>query len=202
MNGFYATENRKYDFYKSLLEERAQDDSVYYSQSATLSDAGDINLGNLFIDFGAGYVVKHKMDDLYLFAALIGNYSYVDARKILLYRSTNLDKSLNPVEKTIEKGSHLKIPFYVNYYPTNWFELNGGYTVHYLYRMSETTFNNSSSEGAEHELYSNSYSNLVSFNSIFLGINLKHKSGFRVQVAFNNSLTSYSRWNLSLGYLY
>jgi hypothetical protein len=202
INGFYTNENRKYDYSKSFDEEKVREDSVYYSDSGTISNRGDVDLKNWFLDIAAGYVVKHKVDDLYLLAGLISSYSYVNAEKVLFFRSSNIDDSVNPVENRIENVSHFKVPIYINYIPTNWFELNGGYIMHYLYKNSETTFKNSSVVGSERDFYTNSFNNLESFNSIFFGMNLKHKSGLRIQVAFNNSLTSYSRWDLSLGYLY
>jgi len=146
----------------------------------------------------SGWLINHKMDDIYLLTGFTGLFMY----------STGDKNSFQLINDDIVAGDvtfdedfyQLELPLYISYSPANWFEVFSGYHIAYInqdYSLSNEIGNLGITEVEKEDIKDYGY-----YQKTYLGINLKHKSGLRVQIGFNGSLTSYNSWNLSLGYVF
>ncbi|MDP3682537.1 MAG: hypothetical protein Q8S01_01260, partial [Ignavibacteria bacterium] len=102
----------------------------------------------------------------------------------------------------------LVLPVYINYSPAEWISIWGGmnYSYGYIKRVEDASGNSTSyySSSSSTQIYSvnskNDNSSYQSMKSIFLGLELKHPSGLRVQISFDEDVVSFRDWNMSVGY--
>lgn len=102
---------------------------------------------------------------------------------------------------------NLTFPVYINYSPAEWISIWGGmnYSYGYYNRVvdvlaSSTNYTNASLSQFYSSKSNSDNSTYQSMKSTFLGVELKHPSGLRVQIAFDEDVASFRDWNMSVGY--
>ncbi len=150
-----------------------------------------------------GWIVKKSFSDLFLLTGIKVVAGYQK------YNSTQT-VSLNPdvaVSNTKSTNISFALPLYLHYSPAEWISLWGGMTYFYGYTKIESsdtfnkiTYNNYSYWETTIGNENTSSSGYQSSKSTFLGLELKHSSGLRVQISFDEDVASFRDWNMSIGY--
>jgi len=170
-------------------------DTTYITESQTEDNFKNFSQ---YYNLRSGLIFSQKSNDLYFLSGLIGSFTYSDGKK----RSINFagDQFLIGNIKFKEYYYQVEVPIYLNYSPVNWFEVFGGYHLAYIFQ--DYVYSNKVDEYFAGRGDKNEKETFGNYEKTYLGINLKHKSGFQAQIGFNGTLTSYNNWSFSLGYLF
>ena len=205
LNGFYTTETQKITYSDLNYYLSYNADTLYSTWGDTSNAIGKSDLENFNIGFTAGYVVPYKLDDINIVSGVIFSTDYSHNERVIL-NNTNRNRNYYAVENANDDISfsilRLKFPLYLNYIPNDWFELYGGLNFHLEYKKFKEERKQNWVDDLDEELYNQDITRLHSFRSTYLGVNLKHKSGLRLQIAFNNDFSHFQYWNFSLGYIF
>lgn len=173
------------------------------------SSDGKFDTDNWGFSFTPGYLFKKNFSDLFLLTGLKLGTGY------LKYNNTQTELFSNSsssypifVTSTIKTTFvSLTLPLYVNYSPAEWISIWGGMTYTYGYNKSVkessgNTIYDLTNHTAEYYSVNSNYNNssFQSTKSTFFGLELKHSSGLRVQISFDEDVASFRDWNMSVGY--
>ncbi len=203
LNGYYSkgdgkgsTTNSRESVYYSNGTLTTKDTSSSYSTDKT----DDKNWG-FFVS--PGWVARKNFSDLFVLMGIkfLAGYEKYNSAQMF---SSNPDVTINTTKST---NFSFVVPLYLNYSPAEWISFWGGMTYSYGYTKNESSdilntlsYNISSSWqttiGNEKKLNSG----YQSVKSTFLGLQLKHPSGVRVQISFDEDVASFRDWNMSVGY--
>ncbi|MFA6597097.1 MAG: hypothetical protein WCS69_05180 [Ignavibacteriaceae bacterium] len=185
-----------------------------WTSSGTISNASKGNYDNKSwgFSFTPGFIIKKSFSDLFLLSGLkleTGYNKQTSAQMNYYYPSDYYAQAPTFLNSTLTlKFVTLALPVYINYSPAEWISIWGGmnYSYGYSKRVEEvsgnsTSFYSSSSSSQTYSMNSkNDNSTFQSMKSTFLGLELKHPSGLRVQIAFDEDIASFRDWNISVGY--
>ncbi|MDP3147906.1 MAG: hypothetical protein Q8N83_02135 [Ignavibacteria bacterium] len=161
--------------------------------------------------FTPGFVLKKNFTDLFLFTGIkietgYHRYSSGKTESASVVYDTNYPFFVT-TSKTKETFVSVTLPVYINYTPAEWISIWGGMNYSYGYNKSviaSSTSSTSSTIPSYPQTYSvntnNDNSSFQSSKSTFLGLQLKHPSGLRVQISFDEDVASFRDWNMSVGY--
>jgi len=164
------------------------------------------------VAFTPGFIIKKSFSDLFLFSGLkleTGYNKHSYAQMNYSYQSDYYSQAPTLVNSTLTLTYvTLALPVYINYSPAEWISIWGGmnYAYGYSKRIEDASGNSTSyySSSSSAQTYSvnvkNDNSSYLSMKSTFLGVELKHPSGLRVQIAFDEDAASFRDWNMSVGY--
>lgn len=189
---------------------RNSHENAYYSNGIFVSGDTSRNISTNKTDdknwgfvVSPGWIVKKNFSDLFLLAGVKAVAGYQK------YNSTQT-VSLNPnaaVTNTKSTSISIALPIYLHYSPADWISFWGGMTYFYGYTKIESsdtfdkfTFNYYSYWETTIGNENISSSGYQSSKSTFLGLELKHPSGLRVQISFDEDVASFRDWNMSVGY--
>lgn len=159
-----------------------------------------------------GYLIKQKMIDIDILVGFNPQFNYDDFKEAsspyyyfsgLYYNQSTL------INYHQIWTASAQVPIYLNYCPASWFSLFGGINYKYSYvyekmksfQPQQSVYTQATSTVSEQTL-SETASLLNSASSAYAGAELRHASGLHLQMAFRGSVSSYSVWNISLGYVY
>jgi len=205
LNGFYASETQNFTYSGLSSYVNYRSDTLFITEGDTSQSAGKNDLENYSVGFTAGYIIPYKLIDIHIVSGVIFSTNYSSNESIILNntnRYRNHYASVDAKENITLKKVRLKFPLYFNYAPNNWLELYGGLNFHLEYEKLVKDGKRDSADDIEEGSYNQNKVTLHSFRSTYLGLNLKHKSGLRIQLAFNNDFTHFQYWNFSLGYIF
>ncbi|MFA6978331.1 MAG: hypothetical protein WC209_03320 [Ignavibacteriaceae bacterium] len=161
--------------------------------------------------FTPGFVLKKNFTDLFLMTGIkietgYQRYSFGKTESASVVYYTNYPFFVT-TSKTKVTFVSLTLPIYINYTPAEWISIWGGMNYSYGYNKSEIAYIENSTLSTN-PIYPQTYSknsndNNSSFQSLkstFLGLELKHPSGLRVQISFDEDVASFRDWNMSVGY--
>lgn len=207
-DAIYSTD--KFDYKSTLIENRfyTNNDTVYSADSTDVADNGALETKNYWINISTGYVMKFKLDNVAVLIALNPNYQYINVEDVFTERGYRRGYSQGDIKNRLGEMNlfSIRIPFYFHYTPDSWIEFYGGIVYNYSYgkrtEKNNTLFDpNVTADNPQiEENEKSSSNNISSFKSNFLGVNLKHRSGLRLQISFSRNVFDFSYWNFSLGY--
>jgi len=194
---FYSSDNQRMEsgyygvqkIYTPDLDTTLVEDIGKHAKYNTISQSYNLRSGLIF---------RREIDDLYLLSGLTGSltYSRRENKTFNLRDDQFLDGDLNFKEYYYL----VELPVYINYSPTEWFEIYIGYHMTYIFQ--DYTISEDINEPVYVKLNRDKREEYANYDRTYLGINLKHKSGLRAQLGFNGSIASYEAWNFSLGYIF
>lgn len=156
------------------------------------------------VSFSPGYLLKKTFSNLFLMTGINLNIGYM---KNTTHQTEYSSYSSNPTTSTETVKSKfvtMALPIYINYSPEDWISIWGGMNYFYGYskfeidRVYNTLYTSNPKTLVGNS--SNSKTGYQSSKSTFLGLELKHPSGLRVQVSFDEDMASFRDWNMSVGY--
>ena len=161
--------------------------------------------------FTPGFVLKKNFTDLFLMTGIkietgYQRYSFGKTESASVVYYTNYPFFVT-TSKTKVTFVSLTLPIYINYTPAEWISIWGGMNYSYGYNKSEIAYIENSTLSTN-PIYPQTYSknsndNNSSFQSLkstFLGLELRHPSGLRVQISFDEDVAPFRDWNMSVGY--
>jgi hypothetical protein len=152
------------------------------------------------VSLSTGYLVTRKLIDIEILIGLNPQFSYNEFKEA---------GSETQITENRAWAAAIQIPIYLNYTPIEWCSFFGGLNYRYTYsyqkynistptqQYSQSGTNYSSTQSQEQ-----TRSSLNSTNNVYAGMELRHASGLYMQFAFNQNLSSFSGWNISLGFVY
>lgn len=151
--------------------------------------------------FTPGYLLKKSFSDLSLMSGII----MVAGHKKNTFRQSDFSSLSRPEFTNITSKltfAILTIPVYINYSPAEWISFWGGmnYSYGYSKHNRENLHDIRDVRGISNLISSSTYAGYQSAKSVFLGAELKHLSGLRLQISFDEDVASFRDWNMSLGY--
>ena len=156
------------------------------------------------VSFSPGYLLKKTFSNLFLMTGINLNMGYM---KNTAHQTEYSSYSSNPTtstETTKSKFVTMALPIYIHYSHADWISFWGGINYFYGYNKLETEriYNTIYSSNPQTLFGNSNYSkiNYQSSKSTFLGLELKHPSGLRVQISFDEDVASFRDWNMSVGY--
>ena len=185
-----------------------------WTTSGVISNASEGKYDNKSwgFTFTPGFIIKKSFSDLFLYSGLKLETGYNKHK----YAQMNYDYQLDYYAQapTLINSTltltfvTLALPVYINYSPAEWISLWGGMNYSYGYSKrvedasgNSTSYYSSSSWPQNYSVNSkNDNSSYQSSKSTFLGLELKHPSGLRVQISFDEDVASFRDWNMSVGY--
>lgn len=209
----FLTLNLFYSWGEISFEDNTENINLYYNQQGTDGDtvtsnnSGQFDVKDWGVTLGAGYVLTKKLDDLSVLTGLkvLGNIEYLST-----LRTANITSGIPGFEKDVLKPSlfSVTLPIYIHYSPVQWFSVYGGMNYTYTYTRNKTSasLNVTRQESYYPRITEYNFNlNTVrqgwqSYKSIYLGCELRHSSGLKVYVYWNEDLTLIRNWNVSLGY--
>jgi len=185
-----------------------------WTTSGTISNASDGKYDNKSwgFTFTPGFIIKKSFSDLFLLSGLkleTGYNKHHSAQTNDYYQSDYYSQAPTLINSTLALTFvTLALPVYINYSPAEWISLWGGMNYSYGYSKrvedasgNSTSYYSSSSWPQNYSVNSkNDNSSYQSSKSTFLGLELKHPSGLRVQISFDEDVASFRDWNMSVGY--
>lgn len=198
----------EYNQDQNRLHKELNNNSIVSTDTSVIFGEGTIKPDNTWLNLSCGYTASFTLDDIYILAAINPGYQYVQITDIPFtqqrYRRYSRLISLTERKRTTYKLD-VRLPIYINYSPAKWIDFYGGITYNYGYSgtdESQTALSDFTRDEGRVITTTDSYDYKVisSLKSRYLGMNLKHKSGLRLQVSFRNDITNYSYWDMALGY--
>lgn len=192
----------------------SDNDAKYYTQDTLLSKTltnekqeSSFESFNKTIFISIGYSIKSTFDNFDLLAGIkLSGYNekslFPTFKENYNYEYFQLTKIENNITSYL-----FNIPIFVSYSPENWISIYGGFQFYYGYNSKrEISSIDKVVNMITYKLMDvtdtsvNEQNNWESYKSTFLGLTVKHKSGFHLQIAFDEDLTNFRDWNISLGY--
>jgi len=182
------------------------------SGTTSNSSAGKYDNKSWGFTFTPGFILKKSFSDLFLLSGLkleTGYNKHNYAQMNYYYQSDYYAQAPTLLNSTLTfTFVTLALPVYINYSPAEWISIWGGmnYSYGYIKRVEDVSGNSISyySSSSLPQTYSvkvnNDNSSYLSMKSTFLGVELKHPSSLRVQIAFDEDVASFRDWNMSVGY--
>ncbi len=198
-----------YNYYWKNSNQYANQDTIYPAYTSDFTENGKMNTDDAWFNLSIGYAATIDLDDIYLLISFNPYYQYSKVKDIPFnsynYRRYVYADHLSERQRTINSGG-IKIPIYVHYSPVSWIDFYGGMTYDYAYIdlnekysfLTELAPNNTNLVVKDNP--ESKFTRISSIKSKFAGVNLKHKSGLKLQILFNNDIANFSYWDLSLGY--
>ena len=185
-----------------------------WTTSGVISNASEGKYDNKSwgFTFTPGFIIKKSFSDLFIFSGLklgTGYNKHHSAQTNYYYQSDYYSQAPTLINSTLTLTFvTLALPVYINYSPAEWISLWGGmnYSYGYSKQVEDASGNSTSyySYSSWPQNYStnskNDNSSYQSSKSTFLGLELKHPSGLRVQISFDEDVASFRDWNMSVGY--
>jgi hypothetical protein len=204
MNGNYSSEKKKYTYNEEYLVTtqitRYNDENDYDADTMAINYLGTKNLDNWSAGVSCGYILGHSFADIFVLTGLNPQFQYTH------FEDIDVNSSLVQYQNKTT-GLVLKFPVYLDYSPLKWIEIYGGFNYYYVFQWLKRDYEydydrqiNPGQTQNRNRKISNSYDYIRSSNSSYVGINLKHKSGLRFMLYFNNNLSNYKTWDISVGY--
>lgn len=204
-NGYYISGDRNFNRYVNRITKDIN------QNAATIDTANDdisgiLNNKSWNVNLSAGYAAVFPLDDINILSGLRLKGSYGNLENASGNLSSGYSASMITSK---DKNSYFMItlPLYINFSPEKWISVYGGinYSYYYLYQKSEDnnsyiSISNYSYIVKENENYYQKTSQWQSAKSIYVGCELRHKSGLRIQFFFDNDITLVRSWNISVGY--
>ncbi len=195
----------------SVIQNKTSNPSYLDTAIVSLSDAEKAK--NWGTSFSCGYIISKKLIDLDVRVGFNPQFNYdnfKDAYPFLnQYTSPYSNLQIPSIFRHQLWTIAFQIPIYLNFTPVGWCSMFGGLNYKYLYQHEKVAsfqpdqqneFDQISSVGRESE--SQTLSNLSSTSNVYAGMELRHASGLRMQIAFRGNLSNYSSWGMSLGYIF
>ncbi len=159
-----------------------------------------------------GYLIRHRLIDIDVLIGFNPRLSY-DEFKEGGYRYISLPDFYYQTPGIVNShqlwSASAQIPIFLNYVPTSWLSLFGGlnYSYTYFYEtirslQPDQSFYTQSTSTISELSASQTSSSLRSTAAVYAGAEFRHASGLHLQMAFRGNLTSYTSWNISVGYVY
>lgn len=207
------------NFYGSLKISRTKNDNRHllemnsYSKTQnnpeiqTIQTAETVqdNSYNSRISFKSGYIVKHNTDDLFLLTGLNVSYSQIQAE----YLSHYLTSGYNFPEKAsgVWKEPSISVPIYGKYSINQWISVFGGINYSYYYSIFELKYDpkdlnivNPSTVNEVKYGKSTTSTRKNETQETYLGVVLKHNSGFEIQTFTDYDFSYVKNWQMSVIY--
>ncbi|MBI3125945.1 MAG: hypothetical protein HYZ10_16225 [Ignavibacteriales bacterium] len=178
------------------------------------------------INYGAtisfGYLVKGKLIDLDFIVGINPHVGYYAFKNIYPYSNSFSEyysdyfsyytPGISNIYDFKVWSASVQFPIYLNFTPVHWFSVYGGLNYYYkleywrrnTYSPVESVYTSklpmSNADTYQSESYRSSYLNAT--NDVYAGFELRHESGLRVQSAFKGTLSNFTSWNISIGYIF
>ncbi len=206
LNLFFSTGEISYAGNSNNIFSNYSGQSGSGDTSSTLnSDKFDVS--NLGLTFSTGYALSKSFTDLFILSGIrfSGNLEHIENIGII-YNDYNEPAFVKT--KSYPSAASFTLPLYLNYTVAKWFSVYGGlnysYTYsRYKYEYSNTEYNYQSLRSNEQTVTSrgeNINEGWQSDKSIYLGCELRHQSGLKIQLFINNDFALIRNWNVSVGY--
>jgi len=182
------------------------------------SNEGSRNWG---LTVSTGYVVSRTLTDIQFLVGVQPMVAYDefkeahDMSRDYYFMSSSSSSYYYPSVRYVTIYAHqvwtaaIQIPIYIDFKPANWCSFYGGLNYQYAYSRDKSNASQpAKTYGTVYETkkveqsQTQTNSSLYSSSNVYAGMELRHTSGFRMQAAFNNTLSSFSSWNISLGYVF
>ena len=163
-----------------------------------------------FYGFQTGYKTGKTVDDIKFLTGL--TYIFTFSKREYISYNFNVSSFSGYINKNdYDNNSYLNtvlLPVFISYTPTSWFELHGGLTYEINQQTLETE-NNQTQKNFENNnvvrytsngKFQNKSSQTSQDLNSSLGATLKHSSGLKLYIAFNNDILAYKTWDLTLLY--
>lgn len=199
LNGVFSKDKQKLGLQVNEMGEiiyTSPDTSLNYDYN--VAGNGSSNNTDQKYNLRAGYLLNHTGNDIYILTGLTGLFAF--SKQEMKSIQPLSDKTQLSDMKFEESFYQLELPVYFNFSPVNWFNVYAGYHLSYIYQ--DYLLTEKVSDSSAELIRRNDRQNFGSYQKTYLGINMKNKSGLRVQIGFNGTLTSYKSWNFSLGYIF
>lgn len=183
--------------------------SRYYSNPPSLQSSSQIlfhqeDTHDWGVKVATGYLVSRKLDDIEFLVGLQPQFGY-DENKYTSGSTALINDHM--------WSAAVQLPIYLDFTPVNWCSFFGGLNYQYTYShvrrditfpllQHSYNYSTNSSISTSSGTAQDTYSVYSSSSNVYAGVELKHSSGLRLQCAFNGSLSSYSNWNISVGYVF
>ncbi len=186
----------------------AYQDTITSSDITNVAGSGKTSTDDIWLNLSFGYAATLTLDEIYILISLnpFYQYSHITDIPFTSYSYRFVYSELLNERKRTYNDMGVRIPLYANFSPVNWIDFYGGITYEYAYtdldekNILVSDFDTNTSDLKIEDSHKRTAANISSFRSKFLGINLKHKSGIKLQISFNNDIANFSYWDLSLGY--
>lgn len=205
LNLFFSSGHISYsDKYEKVY---INNNEIIYGDTTLVDNPEDFEIDNWGVSFSTGYVLSKSWSDL---SALSG-LKFAGSTELL----EGIDEIYSPSgypsfvrNKSKPTMASFTLPFYLNYSPADWFSVYGGINYIYSYTRYESDLTKSGTYPPPHYNYENIYltksdfenQGWQSYKSIYLGCELRHSSGLKVQFFFDENFTFIRNWNVSVGY--
>ena len=205
-----------YEFCHEKFEARVDQRGESYSRGDTLAIYGDgIEEGHFTRSrLKAGFITTQSWPKLKILAGVVGSFHHLKS----LNMSAKLDRSgmyYNGDIKTLLKIESIlseykiQIPLFIDFAPAKQFHVYGGFYYNYIYFDSQIDYSSTTARDGEtnFEVPANRRNEeqnkrFFSESAFRMGMRFDPYENLTVHVAFNETLSSLSYWNLSLGYFF
>jgi len=182
----------------------------YYTRNNELLDniedhtLGSGTEGGEYYDIllSTGYVLTPQMGNINFILGL--NPTYYNFNSLDLISESNKYLLKREVQAT---HYQMRIPLFINYYPTSWLSLVGGFQYTYSWSHEEILYNNiqiiegnSGIPIPDYHISNRKDDTTNSDSRFYLGMSLRHPAGIVCHISFNGYPMEYNNWNISLGY--
>lgn len=205
LNAFYSYGTLSYNnIYHSRTQFTSNQVANADTEETKYTDKFDTK--NWGINLSTGYVLSKRLTDIDVltgikFLTKIENLKFIN-------ESYNYPRYVFETIRLKPKFVTFTLPLYINYTPYQWISVYGGINYSYVYIS-----NKSSQESSGITLLSYYTTELIvsdkenflnegwqSYKSIYIGCELRHPSGLKIQFLFDKDIVTIPNWNVSLGY--
>ena len=180
--------------------------SGQYTTSDTMSatNTNKFDAKNLGASFTAGYSLSKSFNDLFILSGIrfTGNMEQLETIDQLYsnYTTSLVRAKIKPT------AASFTLPLYINYNAAVWCSVYGGINYSYNYNRYKIEYSN------EETFHASGTNTTLSNNSdyidqgwqsnkfIYAGCELRHPSGLKIQLFFDEDFTFIRDWNVSIGY--
>lgn len=206
LNSFYSNGEISYSNNYNEVVNYFNNGIVTDSDTSFINQNGSTDAKNWGVAISSGYALSASLSDLFILTGfkLSGSFSRLEnVRGGLSSHPANL------FSKNITKDTFagFTFPLYLNYTIEKWVSIHGGINYSYFYwrRNDELSY-----EALNYMSYlsnfdveasvENEASGWISSKSIYLGCELRHSSGLKVQFFFDEDFSNIRDFNVSVGY--
>lgn len=221
-NLYCGSSNIKYDQFSQVLYTNKTNGRYTANDTTDKSLSQSQKAVNYGTAISFGYLVKGKLIDLDFIIGINPMLGYYVFKNIYPYTNYfneyssdyfyNYSPEISQIYNFRIWSASVQFPIYLNFTPVHWFSLYGGLNHTYVYGIqkrdsyspTEATYSSkfpiSNKENHQSLLYRSSY--LSTANEVYAGFELRHESGLHVQSAFKGTLSNFTSWNISIGYIF
>lgn len=216
LNAYYLNNKLNFDGtynykYESIIDTNHNINLISVSNKPKSLDKNDWGFR-----ISTGLTFKKNIDNLYILSGFIldgshNDFHYLGQGNIVYLQFPNYSEIINYYIFN-EKNNvfTLTLPIYLNLDLFQFLSFYGGFNFAYQYLDRKITSDFDIDYVSEQYPYSteenrkynstNDDNNFKSYKSVYVGLELKHKSGLVMQISFDEDISTFQDWNFSLGY--